>query len=89
MAKQNKTNKPDKEILKHYEPYENPTGNQPGSKEQSGIDPELLEQPLLKELPDKAQASKPKFVKAKIAVNRLMSDRKSAVIKDPFGKKAK
>ncbi len=87
MTKQKKKNKPDKDILKHYEAYEDLTGKQPGSKEQAGIDTGLLEQPFLKELLDKAKASKPKFVKAKIAVDRLMSERKSAVIKDPTRKK--
>lgn len=87
MAKQKKKNKPEEDILKHYESYEDITGKQPGSKEQACIDPGLLEQPFLKELLDKAKASEPKFVKAKIAVDRLMSERKSAVIKDPARKR--
>ena len=86
MAKQKKKNKPEEDILKHYECYEDLTGKQPGSKEQAGIDPGLPEQPFLKELLDKAKASKPKFVKAKIAVDSLMSERKSAVINDPARK---
>ncbi|MDQ6903964.1 MAG: hypothetical protein M3139_13245 [Bacteroidota bacterium] len=73
--------------MKHYESYENLAGKQTASEEQTSIETFLLKQPQLEELLDKAQAAKPKFVKAKIAVDHVMSKRESAVIKDPNRKK--
>ncbi len=87
MAKQKKIINQDEEVLKHYESYENLAGKQTASEEQTSIETSLFKQPQLKELLDKAKASKPKFVKAKIAVDHLMSKRKSATIKDPARKK--
>jgi hypothetical protein len=79
MAKQKKTSKTDNDTLKHYIALD--------VDQSQGIDPELLKQPHIKELLDKAMESKPEFIKAKIAVDRLMSDRKNAVIKHPPRKK--
>lgn len=78
MSKKKKTSKSDQDILKHYEAYENP----PGVPES-----DLLKQPHVKKVLDKAKESKPEFIKANIAVDRLMSKRKNAVIKDPSNKK--
>ena len=78
MPKKKKTSQSDQEILKHYETYENP----PGVPES-----DLLKQPHIKKVLAKAKEPKPEFIKANIAVDRLMSKRKNAVIKDPSSKK--
>lgn len=78
MPKKKKISKKDQDILKHYHAYENSPGLQ-GS--------DLLKQPHLKKVLDKVKESNPEFIKANIAVDRLMSKRKNAVIKNPPRKK--
>jgi hypothetical protein len=69
-----KTKMPDEEALKHYTPGEGlPTAPGPD------VDADL---PVLaKTLLDKSLASHPEFVKPELSVDRVMTNRKSAVMK--------
>jgi len=69
-----KTKMTDEEVLKHYIPGEGfprPSGPGAGGKLPA----------LVKELLEKSCASHPEFVKPVLAVDRVMSHRKSAVMK--------
>lgn len=73
MAKR-KTKMTDEEALKHYTPGEGfPPASGPHAEEDLPV--------LVKELLDKSLASKPQFKKPVLAVDRVMSNRKSAVMK--------
>jgi len=63
----------DEETLKHYKPGE-------GFPAPSGSEAELELPAGVKELLDKARASNPEFVKAEIAIDPIMTNRKSAVL---------
>ena len=78
MPKKKKISKSDQDILKHYEAYENLPHI---------TDSDLLKQRHLKKVSDKVKESNPEFIKANIAVDRLMSKRKNAVIKNPSPEK--
>jgi hypothetical protein len=69
-----KTKMSDQEVLKHYIPGE-------GFPPSSSPDAEGNLPALVKELLDKSRASHPEFVKPVLAVDRVMSNRKSAVMK--------
>lgn len=72
MAKR-KTKMTDQEALKHYTPGE-------GFPPTSGPDAEDLPV-FVKELLDKSRASNPQFKKPELAIDPVMTNRKSAVIK--------
>jgi hypothetical protein len=80
MAKR-KTKMTDQDALKHYTPGEGlPSASRPGADEGLPV--------LARKLLDKSLASKPEFKKAVLAVDRVMSNRKSAVMKtDKAGRK--
>jgi hypothetical protein len=69
-----RTKMSDEEALKHYIPGE-------GFPPSSGPDAEGNLPVLAKELLDKSRASHPEFVKPVLAIDRVMSNRKSAVMK--------
>lgn len=73
MAKP-KTKMTDQEALKHYTPGE-------GFPPSSGPDAQGDLPVLVKELLGKSRASHPEFVKPVLAIDRVMSNRKSAVMK--------
>lgn len=73
MAKR-KTKMTDEEALKHYTPGE-------GFPRSSGPAADADLPVLAKELRDKLLASNPKFVKPVLAIDPVMSNRKSAVMK--------
>ena len=73
MAKR-KTKMSDEEALKHYTPGE-------GFPPSSGPEAEGGLPVLVKELLEKSRASHPEFVKPVLAIDRVMSHRKSAVMK--------
>jgi hypothetical protein len=64
----------DQEALTHYSPGE-------GIPPASGPTADSDLPPLVRELLDKSLASKPKFIKPVLAIDRVMSNRKSAVMK--------
>jgi hypothetical protein len=69
-----KTKMTDEEALKHYTPGEGlPAAPSPDSDADLPV--------LVKELLDKSLASRPEFVKPELAVDRVMTNRKSAVMK--------
>jgi hypothetical protein len=69
-----KTKMTDEEALKHYTPGEGlPSAPNPD------VDADLPD--LVKELLDRSLASRPEFVKPELAVDRVMTNRKSAVMK--------
>jgi hypothetical protein len=69
-----KTKMADEEALRHYTPGEGlPTAPSPN------VDADLPD--LVKELLDRSLASQPEFVKPELAVDHVMTNRKSAVIK--------
>ncbi len=74
MAKR-KSKMSDEEALKHYTPGE---GIPPASAAQADAELPVL----VKELLDKSLASNPKFTKPVLAVDPVMSNRKSAVMKN-------
>lgn len=68
-----KTKMSDSEVLKHYTP-----GERIPATSETGAD---TERPVLvRRLLGQSRASKPEFKRAKLAVDRVMTDRKSAVI---------
>ena len=69
-----KTKMTDQEVLKHYIPGE-------GFLPSSGPEAQGNLPVLAKELLEKFRASHPEFVKPVLAVDRVMSNRKSAVMK--------
>lgn len=73
MAKR-KTKMTDQEALKHYTPGE---GFPPSSRPDADADLPVL----VKELLDKSLASKPEFKKPVLAIDPVMTNRKSAVMK--------
>ena len=97
MSKRKTLKKADEEVLKHYTSYDDvptecipaPGENQLLSKQDNPTQPDALQQPHLKKIVKKALASKPKFIKAEIAVDHVMAKRKSAVIKNPSKGKSK
>jgi|SRR5215469_15973277 len=78
----------DKEVLKHIVCYDAPPADfDPTTAEarvlrKYGIPrrPDAEKEPHLREIWDKAFASKPTFIKAQVAVDHIMSKRKRAVI---------
>ena len=69
-----KTKMTDQEVLKHYIPGE-------GFPPSSGPEAQGNLPVLAKELLEKSRASHPEFVKPVMAIDRVMSNRKSAVMK--------
>jgi hypothetical protein len=86
MSKRTKSNKTEEDTLKHYESYnsrpekDSPTEKVKTTHSQSGV---------VKGPPGKLSPTKTEFIKAEIAVDPVMSNRKDAVIKDPSEKKKK
>jgi hypothetical protein len=93
MAKKKKAKKkmlkmPDAEVLKHIVSYDAPPADfDPSTAEawvlrKHGIPrrPDAKKEPHLREIWDRAFASKPKFIKAEVAVDHIMSKRKRPVI---------
>jgi hypothetical protein len=79
MAKR-KTKMTDQEALKHYTPGE---GLPPSSVPDADADLPVL----AKELLDKSLASNPEFKKPVLAVDAVLSNRKSAVLKTKKGRR--
>lgn len=73
MAKPKTLKLPAEEVLKHYVPC-----SEPPALSQAGAD--------VKAIVDKTAASNPIFVKATLAVDHVMSNRRSAVIENPMQK---
>jgi len=68
MTKRHKRKTSDKEVLKHYTAYD-------------GVPPTPGSAPGAEKMLDELSASRPTFVKAVLTVDRVLTGRKSAVIK--------
>ena len=88
MSKRKILKKSDEETLKHYISYEGQPGESIPGTEDPGL-PDPVKQPHLKKILKNALASKPAFIKAKVAVDHVMDKRKSAVIDPPSKSKGK
>ena len=88
MAKKKMLKMSDKEVLKHIVCYDPPPGDfDPSTAEarvlrKHGIPrrPDAEKERHLRKIWDRSFASKPKFIKAEVAVDHIMSKRKRAVI---------